>query len=266
MVGRIAGGLCVALLLPALAGAAGVVTVEQSGDRVVVRGDDAGNALTIAGEAAGALVVRGIEGTRVGDGDAVTLAGVRSLAVRLDGGDDLLRLERFFLRGRVAVRLDRGADVLVLEDVGARRGIIGRTGPQPDEVTVLRRLRGGGRVLLLTGDGSDRVDVADATLGARLAIVTGRHDDVVLVSQVWARRDLDVYGQTDEDQVILSDLLVEDDLRVRLGEDDDRLWIDDLSVDDDAVLAGDEDHDQLVPRGFFDVDGLLSVQGFQDID
>ena len=158
----------------------GDVTASVRGGVLVVRGDRAGNDLTVTQGPSGLQLDGGGVTTINGQQGPVTFEGVtRGVRISLGGGDDRLVIDGTTVPGDVRVDTGRGADrVLVSADrIDGDLWIRGASGAKTVE---LNSTAVGGRTDIHTGKAHDAITLADSTFTGIVKVKGHRGDDAVL--------------------------------------------------------------------------------------
>ncbi|HXG10326.1 MAG TPA: hypothetical protein VNK04_11225 [Gemmataceae bacterium] len=109
--------------------------------RLIIRGDQLANAIDVVAEAAGAVVVTGVDDTLVNrQRGPQRFAGVRRIDIRMRKGNDSVLLTRsaatvLNVRG-LTVRMQRGTDELIFCDTDVHGQVLALAGPGPDTVVM----------------------------------------------------------------------------------------------------------------------------------
>jgi hypothetical protein len=235
---------------------AGDVSVSVVGGQLVIEGDELGNQIAItSGTEPGSYVVHGLEGTNVilqppadptdpalageSDGDSMSMVvvhGVRGARIAMGDGNDRVVLREARFHGDVGIRMGMGDDQVV---VGPLRQTMPEPAPlatadgeaPPDEMPMLRPSVGvGGSLRIGTGEGSDRVHVASASIRGTLGVATDGGNDIVVLGKpatdapVEPVATFDPLGPVDP-MLRGAALRVAGGIHIELGEGDDGLTV-----------------------------------------
>ncbi len=178
---------------------AGDVTAELVEGHLIVSGDEMDNQVAVrSGEMPGQFVVVGLTGP---DGEQTTVNGSqdpvvvnevrRNVVVRMGDGDDVLRLANARIRGNALIGMGDGDDTVL---VGGRdpapdppqpvaAGVLGDVEPPPEPMRLGPSVAVGQNLVIVTGDGDDRVWENSTRVGKNNRINTGDGDDAVHIGQ-----------------------------------------------------------------------------------
>jgi hypothetical protein len=137
-------------------------------------GDDLANDVQISRDQdTKEFVVTGRSGTTVNGVDSVRLVGVRSIRATMNGGDDVLAMGGFNLKGFVNVDMGDGNDTVSLVDMIVVGRVIVRGGDGDDAVSILAGcdLRSGGYVD--AGEGANHVAISDSYVRGPTKVLGG---------------------------------------------------------------------------------------------
>jgi hypothetical protein len=180
---------------------AGDVTAQIVKGDLVIRGDNAGNGITIAaGSVAGTVVITGINA----GGAATRVNGTANGAVTLSG-----------LTDDVIIKLKGGNDVVTM------------TGP----LTIPGDLDIGG------GKGHDTFTLGNVTIGDSLKMKLARGNDTATLTNVTVSDDAQIKAKSGSDTVMITNSIFEE-LEVRMGQGNDNLGIGGTTVRDQTTLKG----------------------------
>ena len=162
---------------------AGNVTASMAGSKLVIQGDGEANHVVLSFDRATQRFLVGGQATAGGattiNGNATPPPGfprVRKISINLGDGDDTLEI------------LNPGAaDVVITQYFSINAGggddtvVFGRVGNAPGGAAPLAsKVRTGAGINVQTGDGDDRIEIANLEVGGGLLIGTGAGDDAVL--------------------------------------------------------------------------------------
>ena len=162
----------------ALGEAAGVTAAIEK-DVLVVRGDAAGNDLTLTADPSGSIQLSGGGSTAINGQPDVVITGVsRGIRIALGDGDDRLTVSGLIPPGNFRADTGRGEDQVLFRSAGvqAQLRISGKSDGKSIE---LDSSAVGGRTALATGSQDDAVTLTDSTFGGRVTVRTGRGNDSV---------------------------------------------------------------------------------------
>jgi hypothetical protein len=241
-----------AVVLVAFAGparAANQVTAEVTGRRLVVRGNEESNWVTITrGGATDTYVVTGVGGATVNGAASATFEHVVNITVAMGEGDDRVDLTSLVVRGEVLLRLDDGNDQLYMSGCT----VMQRTAIRGDAGTDLVRADGSCKFygsFRVRGDaGNDEILAVSSTFLGRVRLDGGGDDDHLLLQGVktgpLARAE--AHGGKGHDNVELLSSQFQNDAFVDVGRDDDRTRLNACQFQRDCrVFGGDGLHDVL---------------------
>jgi hypothetical protein len=212
---------------------AGDVLVSVVNGNLLIKGDAEANSIVItAGEAAGTLVVQGLDGTNVQFADAdPTDPPAPETGLVVEG-----------VSGHVRVGLGEGDDTVAIHDVQLHRSLTINAGAGNDEVRIgaaediegeapedaAANVRVGGPVTIRTGEGNDTVIVGNAAVGL-LSVLTDGGDDTVTLGLEGGGSD------GDEDTATLRARL---GINVALGDGADTVTLQDVATRGGIAIGG----------------------------
>jgi hypothetical protein len=149
------------------------VVLAKKGELQLV-GDDLANDVQITRDTVTKeFVVTGRNGTTVNGADSMRLVGVRSIRATLNGGDDVLAMGGFNLKGFINVDLGAGNNTISLYNMIVVGRVIVHGGDGDDTISVLAGcdLRGGG--VIDAGEGVNHVAISDSYVRGPMKILAG---------------------------------------------------------------------------------------------
>lgn len=168
---------------------AGDVSVNVSGDNLIIKGDNADNEIYVY-ENGGNVWVDGLNGTTLSK-DAtsnsfdtgISATGLNKLKVKLKGGDDTLEVYDVTVN-KTNINLGKGDDSLDVDGITSGAKFVAKTG-QGDDLVLLDDDVFNGKAKLNTGSGADEVYVAvngDVDYNGRTVAKLGSGDDYLRVN------------------------------------------------------------------------------------
>lgn len=264
---------------------AGDVWADVVRGHLIIQGDAADNQIAVvSGDAPGKVVIVGLEGTHVrlrsdappappADGanppavSSVTVEGVRrDVIVRMDAGDDLVRIDKLQVRGDLSISLGEGRDTLLagLPAPAARSGSPARIDlrrPPTAAVGV------GGTLRVRGGEGDDVVRIAGAGIGGSLVVAADEGDDRVVVGLPPEPRGTQNIETIDDPPSIPPAppaVTVRHAVKIRLGEGNDQFRLGGLVAKSVEVAAG--AGDDLIALSRLSAAAYLEVKGDEGHD
>ncbi len=246
---------------------AGNVTVNLSGNNLVIRGDNADNQIAIVQLGAGQYAVLGLNDTEVnGDTDPVFRSGITgNIDVDLKRGNNVLGVGND-VEGLVGIAQDLGvevdeSDVLLAlelldeanapEDFSAPKHLNVRTGDGHDAVGIIGNIGlrinadlGGGDnalairtsnvgddIIVRSGSGDDVVEVAETDIDQMLDVNLGNGNNRLLVFGTEAGESAIVHTGSGRDVVVFDGSEIDDNLIVRTGNGNDSVYLEDYEFE-----------------------------------
>ncbi len=192
---------------------AGHVAAVLSGSTLVITGDAKDNAIQVE-DSTGGVLVSGLSGTLINGAASQTFAGVSSLRIRMNQGNDVVYLGvdpgSLTLSGSLSVDLGAGDDQLTFINtyVGGSTSI--NAGAGDDVVAVNGGNTFNGSVLVNLAQGGDNFGTADTGPGPNafnkaLRILGGAGNDVIFIQDsTQVGGTLEFQGQAGDDGIIVA--------------------------------------------------------------
>lgn len=248
---------------------AGDVAVFHAADNILyVRGDAASNQIEIRGTDSGAIVVEGLNGTRINGQSRMRLANngntLNGLRVRLEGGDDLLFVEELRIRQTAVVQGGAGSDTIGFDEVrlGQDLTIMGEGGDDAvalDEVS-LRNL------VVMGDDGNDLIGLDEVDVRGTTTIRGGVGNDRLAIDESLHRGAVFISGDDGSDFIGLDQSTIRGTTVIDTGAGNDTLYLDDTIVSGNATVQGGGGNDRVELDGFSRFTRRVSLVGFESRD
>lgn len=246
---------------------AGNVWASLSGGDLTIVGDGVANAISVESAGAGVVQVRGF-GTSVNGLNAIKTFNVPgSINVRMNGGDDLLRVTNLVIRDNLTIELGGGRnEVLLGQSTASDNKRFAGTASGPVYVQDNLKLAGGpasdrvfqshfhvrGTGSLSLGDGKDTLQIvrpsgsgANVEYGASLRVYLGPGDDRVSMSGLVVDGNMIVNDNSGVAHLWAKSIDVHGDLSIQTANLSDSITVRNLSVDKVFTIATQGGYDSL---------------------
>lgn len=249
---------------------AGDVSVFLAANNILqLQGDSASNQVEIRGTDSGAIVVEGLNGTRINGQSRVRFAdlgsGLNGLRVRLEGGDDLVRVEDLRVRQSVTVHGGSGNDAIGFDDVrvGLDLTVLGEAG---DDAIALDDVIVNHNLTVIGDQGNDLIGFDGVNIRGATTVRGGLGNDRLAIDESLHRGAVTITGDEGDDFIGLDQSRIRGTTNIDLGGGNDALYLDDTVVSGNATVQGGAGTDRVELDGVSRLTRRASITGFESLD
>jgi hypothetical protein len=225
--------------------------VAASGGEVLqLRGDGVSNQVRISQNAAGSILIEGLDGTTINGRAAVRFngAGLEKVDIKLFGGHDTLIIRTLRATTDINIEMDQGNDVVRLGNVRAGVNLSVKTDSGYDQVSAAA-IRTGSDFYVETGEGPSSVTISQSQIGKTLTVIGGDRADRVAITGTTAQEDLNVEVKEGNDRVDLTNVRSGKNIKVDAQTGNDFVAVTNVRAAADAVFLGGDGFDTFDNNG-----------------
>ncbi|MEQ9407227.1 MAG: Calx-beta domain-containing protein [Fuerstiella sp.] len=220
----------------------GNIAATVSGTSLQVTGDTADNAISIGTNAAGDIVVTGLNGTTInGQSQFVAFTGVSGVLpgdLRLTGsaGDDFFSVAGVSVTGAFFITTAGGRDAVSLAAITVGGDLQVRS--TDVQLTHIAGATTGGHSLFFGGTGDDQIELNDLNVGGVLSATTGDGADVVVLNRIDAANSTQLTTGIGDDLIQMIDSVHHGSLYAATDAGDDELRASGITINATLYMAG----------------------------
>ena len=228
---------------------AGNVNVFQADGALFIRGDNADNQIQVDVNSAGAVVVRGFEGTQINSGQEPFVydtqdGTIPSLRANMGKGNDRMFVERVKVSGRVVAYGGPGDDSIGFFQSRVNGELLVQTFTGNDNVSI-DNSTAAERLVIFTLDGDDTVGVDNSRVGDETLIVTGNGNDRLALKNSVHQKFVYVGTQSGDDFVGADNQTINDSISILTGVGADDVYVDNSNFNAGTFVNGGGNGDRL---------------------
>lgn len=246
---------------------AGNITAQLSSGDLALTGDALGNEVRVSQNAAGDVVVRGLNGTTVNGVTQVVYRGValNKFEANLEGGNDALTVANLRTADGIYVNLAAGNDRMVMNgaisgnviDVNKGTGTDSVRGQNTTVIGDVNVIADGqttavfdiasidGNLNIATKDFADTIRATRLTVFGDLYLETGKGDDVINLSNTTVGFNLTANTDEGIDRITFNTIRAGGDVSVEAGKGNDIVTMTTVSSDSSVKVNTDDGNDRV---------------------